>query len=60
MKHPEDLMYTMDAANDDDLSDGAWWQTLQDTAEWYKGEYKHSYDSFEAVHAYLEWKREQE
>ena len=50
-------MHTMNAANDDDLPDGAWWQTLEDTAEWFKNEYEHSYDSFEAVHAYLDWKQ---
>ncbi len=44
----------MDAWNDDDLPDGAWWAVLEDGARAFGKEYKlKNIDAFECVHLYL-------
>ena len=59
--YPEELFYMMQAVDDDDLSDGAWQQVLEDTAEQFAdmqradGKPLYSLDTNDAFHAYLEW-----
>lgn len=54
---PEELMYWIDARNDDTLPDGAWWARLEEGCVDYNEEYGTSYDSHDAVMAWLDWKQ---
>lgn len=60
---PELLFYTMKAADDllaFDAPDGAWWAILEDTARWYMKEHDIEGDPFDAVHAYIAWRHDEE
>jgi len=46
----------MDAHNDDDASDGAWWGILEDSVEFFNNDNKTKYDPFESVHEYIQKK----
>ena len=49
-----ELYYFVDAMNDDDLPDGAWWAMLEEGVRNYNSEYGTNYDPHEAVHRYLQ------
>ena len=52
MNRREELFSVLDAANDDDLTVGAWWCVLEDTVEEYNDENRTGFDPFESV---LSW-----
>lgn len=49
----DDLYYYMDAFNDEDAPDGAWWAILENAVTFFNAENETSYDPFEMVHAYI-------
>jgi hypothetical protein len=53
MMGKDELWYWIDARNDDELPDGAWWSVLEEAVVDYNEEYGTDYDPFDAVHAYL-------
>lgn len=59
MTNKDELFYTLEASNYDDLPDGAWWQVLEDTVVWWNTENKTKYDPNTTVHEYLEWANKQ-
>ena len=52
--HPE-LMADLSAANDaaEDLPDGAWWASLEDTVRHYNQQTGNGYDPNDAVHKWV-------
>lgn len=55
----EKFFSRMDATNNDDLPDGAWWCVLEETAQQFLTQHhltKPWHDPFEAVHQYLRHK----
>lgn len=46
----------VEMADDETLSDGAWWAVLQDTCQMFFDSYQIKGDAFEAVHQYLRLK----
>lgn len=46
----------LDAANDDDAPDGAWWQRLEDAARWFCEDHGLRYEECDMVHLYLRLK----
>ena len=52
----DELFWFMDAHNFDDMSDGAWWATLEGSVWAWNEKHKTHFDENETVHAYLEWK----
>jgi hypothetical protein len=53
MKIPARLIAALDAANNDDLPDGAWFAVLEDTVEFYNEEHGTDFDPNDTVHQYL-------
>lgn len=49
----DEFKASMDAADDDDVPDGAWFQILEDTAQAFMDEYKLRGCSNSAVHQYI-------
>ncbi|WAS28503.1 hypothetical protein [Vibrio phage LV6] len=62
--YPDELFYMMQAVDDDNLSDGAWQQVLEDTAEQFAdmqrsdGKYMYFINPNDAFHAYLKWSQD--
>lgn len=52
----DELYWWIDARNDDDLPDGAWWAVLEEAVVNYNAEYGTDHDPNDAVHAYLQVK----
>ncbi len=53
------LFHHIDAYNDDELSDGAWWSVLENAVTFWNEEHKTHFDECDTVHAYLKWKGKQ-
>jgi len=53
MSDEDELYWFIDALNDDDMPDGAWWALLEEGAKNFNNEYGTDYDPFECVHGYL-------
>lgn len=51
---PDELYYFIDAHNDDDAPDGAWWAILEDAVSYWNKEHGTNFDENDTVHAYLE------
>lgn len=51
---PDDLFYFIDAHNDDDASDGAWWAMLENAVTAWNEKHGTNYDENETVHAYIQ------
>ena len=56
----DDLYYFMDAHNDDDAPDGAWWGILENSVTLYNEGAGTCLDPYEMVHAYIERKAEEQ
>lgn len=52
-KHRIGIFTALEAMNDDDLPDGAWWQVLEDTVTFCNEELKTNFDSNDVVHYWL-------
>lgn len=52
----EALYYMMEASDNDDLPDGAWWHVLEDCVTYWNKKNKTKFDPNSTVHAYLKWK----
>ena len=55
-KLSDELFWFIDAHNDDDLPDGAWFAVLEDAVTYWNKKHGTNFDENEAVHAYLERK----
>ena len=49
----DELYYFIDAHNDDDAPDGAWWAILEDSVTFWNKDHGTSYDENDTVHSYL-------
>ena len=57
MHYPVELLQHMEANNHNGLPDGAWWAMLECAAEeWTNSNGFTHLDSFDAVHAFLNWR----
>lgn len=55
---PDGFADYIDAWNNDDLPDGAWWAMLEEGVDSYNKEFGTSIDGNDGVHAYLRLKNE--
>lgn len=51
----QDLLYYMQANDNDELSDGAWQAMLEDSVKAYNRNHKTNYDPFEMFMEYIQW-----
>jgi len=49
----DELFWFIDAHDDDDLSDGAWWAVLEDAVRYWNKEHGTELDENDTVHEYL-------
>ncbi len=54
-KYPAGLMHSIDAMNDDQMPDGAWWAMLEEAVQAYNERNNTDFDETASVHAYLKW-----
>ena len=52
----DEFMGFMQAFDNDDLPDGAWWCVLEEGAQKFLDEHKIKYDSNSATHKFLIWR----
>jgi hypothetical protein len=52
----DELYYFIEAHDNDDLPDGAWWSVLENAVTYWNEKHGTNFDENETVHAYVERK----